>query len=109
MPGVNDQVVDSVASTNFKTMGDGPAFYTGLAYGNAVSHQARMNTISEASVGRLVKAIVEPDPMEALSGSKMASSDLPVQMSQLLSALSSGQIGGKVAQTMPPVSSPDLS
>lgn len=99
---VNPAVIDSVASANFKTLGDGAAFYSGLAMSNAISHQQRMQTISEASVGRLVKAIVEPDVGEALASNQIATSDLPSHVSSLLSALSSAQQAAKVAQTTPP-------
>ena len=41
-----------------------PAFYTGLAMGNAVAHQQAMNQIAQASVGKIVELIMGTSPAE---------------------------------------------
>lgn len=55
---------ESVAAANLKTLGDGPAFYSNLAYANSVSHQARLQAISEAAVGKVIEAIIGVSPSE---------------------------------------------
>lgn len=101
---VNEQIVDSVSSSNLKTLGDGPAFYTNLAFGDAVAHQRAMNTIREASVGSIVDKLVHADPAEAMAILKMTTGDsVAQQMQALLSALNSGQQGVKASQSTPPV------
>lgn len=106
---VNEQIVDSVSASNLKTLGDGPAFYTNLAYGDAVAHQRAMNTIREASVGTIVDKLVNADPAEAMAVLKMTTGDsVAAQMQALLAALNSGQQGVKSAQTVPPVTSPGV-
>lgn len=55
---------ESVAASNLKVTGDGPAFYQNLAYANAVSHQQNMNQISAAIVGKVAEAIITVSPSE---------------------------------------------
>lgn len=94
---------ESVAATNLKVIGDGPAVYTNLAYGNAVSHQQSMNAIAAAATGNIVRNLTEVDPMQAISVLKATSgNDLAQQLGALLAALSSNQIGAKVAGATPP-------
>jgi hypothetical protein len=103
---LNANVVDSVAATNFKSLGDGPAFWQNMVMSNAVSHQQRMQTLAEASTGRIAKSIVEPDIAEAASIEKIKTGhDLGSHIASLLSALGGGQQAAKVAQTTPPTMS----
>ena len=55
---------ESVAAANLKVLGDGPAFYTSLAMSNAVSHQGRVNAITEAAMGKVIEAIIGVSPSE---------------------------------------------
>ena len=77
----------SVATVNTKTLGDGPAFYAGLAMANAVSHQNRSNILAETAMGASVKAIQEMDPLQALSLARLGfqSSDTADTISKLAS------------------------
>jgi len=76
---------ESVAAANLKVLGDGPAFHTNLAYGNAVSFQQGMNNITAAIVGKVAEAIISVSPSEG--GADVAA------LQQLM----------KGAQTTPPV------
>ena len=76
---------ESVAAANLKVLGDGPAFFTNLAYGNAVSAQQGMNNITSAIVGKVAEAIIKVSPSEG--GADVA------MLQQLM----------KGAQTTPPV------
>lgn len=101
---IPEQIVDAVASTNLKNVGEAPAFYSGLAMGNAVSHQNAMQQISLAATGAIVKQLTEVDPAEAVAVLKATSgNEVATSMAQLLAALNSGQQGTKAAQTTPPV------
>lgn len=96
-------IIDSVSNANTKTFGDGPAFYTQLAMGDAVAHQRRINAISETLLGAMGKRLVEVDVQEATAESKLNSSDLASIVSQLGAAIASIQQLTKSAQTTPPV------
>jgi len=99
-----DTAGDAVGFANVKTVGEGPAFFTNLAFGNAVANQQAMNAIGQAAVGSIVKGLTEIDPAEAASVSKaLTGHDTAATITALLAALQSGQIGTKVAQTVPPV------
>lgn len=92
---VNEQVVDSVASANMKTLGDGPAFFQNQAFANAIAHQNRMNILAETAVASAVRSV-------ATTPSEESQADLPSLLSALLAALGSSQQAAKVAQSTPP-------
>ena len=79
------EMSESVAATNLKSIGDGPAFYHSLAMGNAISHQQSMQQIQAAIIGKVAEAIITVSPSEG--GADIAA------LQQLL----------KGAQTTPPV------
>lgn len=76
---------ESVAATNLKVLGDGPAFYSNLAMANAVSNQQNLQPIYAAIVGKVAEAIIGTSPSEG--GADVAA------LQQLI----------KGAQTTPPV------
>lgn len=112
---------ESVAATNLKVQGDGPAhamnsIYQGnaqsqlrgehianLGLQNAISNQARIDTIANAVVTAATDKLLHPDPMEAVAVNKiMTGNDLGQQIASLMAVLGGGQIGAKTAQTTPP-------
>ena len=109
-----EEVVTSVASTNFKSLGDGPAFFQNLAMQNAVNQQnlgatnaiqlqQAGGTVLVAAVGKIVKALTEADAEEAASLKEVLSGgDNAVGIMEALSALAAGQVATKTAQTTPP-------
>lgn len=76
---------ESVAAANLKTLGDGPAFYTNLAFQQALDASAGWRTINQAIVGKVCEAIISTQPSEG--GADVAA------LQQLM----------KGAQTTPPV------
>ena len=76
---------ESVAATNLKSLGDGPAFYHNLAMSNAVAHQQGLQQIQAAIIGKVAEAIISTSPSEG--GADVAA------LQQLM----------KGAQTTPPV------
>ena len=62
---------ESVAATNLKVLGDGPAFYTNMGMANATSHAQAMNTVQLATVAKMVELIANTSPSEG--GSDAAS------------------------------------
>lgn len=84
-PEIVKEQSESVAASNLKTIGDGPAFYQNMAFANAISHQQAMNQIALAAAGKVVESIITLSPSEG--GADVA----------LLQQLMKG------AQTTPPV------
>lgn len=100
---ISEEVREAVASTNFKSLGEGPSFYANLAMGDSVAHQRGVNTIRESALGSIVKSLTESDPTEAVSVLKMLSgNDQAQQLQSLLAAIASGQQVVKTAQSTPP-------
>lgn len=58
------EMAESVAATNLKSLGDGPAFYHNLAMGNAAAHQQSMQQIQAAIIGKVAEAIINVSPSE---------------------------------------------
>ena len=79
------EMAESVASTNLKTLGDGPAFYQNLAYQQAIDAAAGWRSVNQAIVGKVAEAIIATNPSEG--GADVAA------LQQLM----------KGAQTTPPV------
>lgn len=65
---IGREAAEAVGFTNIKVVGDGPSFYTNLAYANAVSHQHGMNQIQAAIIGKIAEMIINTDPSEGGAG-----------------------------------------
>jgi len=81
---------ESVAATNLKTLGDGPAFYTNLAYSNAVQAQQGGMTLYQTILGKTAEQIMATSPSEGSVDTALA------------------QILAKMAQTTPPLTAGQL-
>lgn len=55
---------ESVAATNLKSLGDGPAFYHNLAMSNAVAQQQAMYQLQSAIIGKVAEAVISTSPGE---------------------------------------------
>lgn len=100
---VDQGVLDAVASTNFKNVGEAPAFYSTLAMQNAVSHNRTMDSLREAFIGRILKGFAEEDPAEAAAVTKMLTGqDLAQQLAAFGGLIGQLQQIMKGAQTTPP-------
>lgn len=95
-------IIDSVSNVNTKNLGDQPSFYAGLAMGNAVSHQNRVNQVGEAALSAAIKTLLTISPEQAQADTQIAEGGLPGLMTALLSALAAGQIGAKTSDNVPP-------
>jgi predicted DNA-binding transcriptional regulator YafY len=101
---IDQGIVDAVAGSNMKNVAEAPAFYSGLAMGNAIAHQQAMQTVQQAAVGSIVKKLTEIDAAEAVAVLKATSgNEVASQMASILGAINSGQQGVKSAGNTPPV------
>lgn len=82
---VPDDIRESVAINDVKTIGDASAFYTAQGFAEAMAHQGAMNKIREAGVSKGIEMILGTNPREG--GADIAA------LQQLM----------KGAQTTPPV------
>lgn len=110
----NEQIVDTVSTTNLKTLAEGTAFATNnvhqaaaqalsLAMQNAVTTQQRMNDVGVTSSQMFSNNMHKIDAGEAHALAKLGGSDLSSLLSQLGSAIAALQVYSKTAGNVPPV------
>lgn len=76
---------ESVAATNLKVLGDGPAFHTNQAYAASNDAAAGYRTMNQAIIGKMAENIVNTSPSEGSNAITMAA------------------VMAKVMQTTPPL------
>jgi hypothetical protein len=84
-------VEEGVSATNLKVLGDGPSFYTNLAYKQALSESAGWTAISQAVVSKATESILATSPSEG--GNDLAS--------LITSLLAAAKAGGNVPPVTP--------
>jgi hypothetical protein len=100
---LDHEVVKSVANTNFKVVADLPAVLSGQMVQNALNHQVRLQTMSEAALGAAIRGINEVDPAEARSLKELFTGNaVAEQISSLGASIAALQELIKAAQTTPP-------
>lgn len=62
---VNETILETLSIENLKTIAEAGAFHFALSMGNATAHQQQLNQIATATVGAIVKRLVELDVNEA--------------------------------------------
>ena len=55
---------ESVAATNLKTMGDGPAYYTNAGYAESHANTQAMNQLRMTLLGKVSESIIAVSPAE---------------------------------------------
>ena len=98
---LDNQVVDSVSASNFKTLGDAPAVSMATLYQQSAKHLARVDAIAEAQLGVISNKLLNVDPSESKSISEMFTGPASL-LSALGSAIAQVQQLMKGAQSTPP-------
>lgn len=62
--GILEDQSKSVAAANLKSLGDAPAFYNNLAYGNAIAHQQSIQQLQLALTAKAAEMILATSPVE---------------------------------------------
>ena len=55
---------ESVAATNLKTLGDGPAFFTNAGYAESLANTQAMNQLRMTLLGKVSESIISVSPAE---------------------------------------------
>jgi hypothetical protein len=61
---ITREMAESVAATNLKTLGDGPAFFQNQMYAQAVATAAGYASINQAIIGKVAESIIATSPAE---------------------------------------------
>ena len=80
---------ESVAATNLKVLGDGPAFFQNQGYGLAINAAAGWLNINQAVVSKAAESLIATSPAEGASDSAMAG--ILAKMMQTVPPVTSGQ------------------
>lgn len=80
---------ESVAATNLKTLGDGPAFYQNMAYGEAIANTQAMNQLRMTLLGKIAESVIHTNAGEGASNA--AQTALLAKMMQSTPPLTAGQ------------------
>ena len=99
-----DTVVETVAVTNIKTVGEMAAWSTAQAMKDHVSHSKRLDILAETYLSRALKSADEVDPEQAAATLKLLTgNDLAQTLSSFGAVVAQLQQIVKGAQTTPPV------
>lgn len=83
-----DDLRESVAVANIKTIGEAAAYYTAMHMGNLTAHAKRVDTLAETAMARSIDLINNLGPAEARAASKvLTGNDTADQILQLITAL----------------------
>jgi hypothetical protein len=91
-----EDVVQSVANSNFKNMAE-------MGVQNALSHQHRLNIMAETALGKVLDDMRTTSVPEGLGLAAAQRGDLSKQIMDLSAAVSAMQAQIKAGQTTPPV------
>ena len=80
---------ESVAATNLKTLGDGPAFYQNQSFAESLANTQAMNQLRMTLLGKVAESIIATSPAEGGAD-----------------AASLGQLAKILQQTPPPTNVP---
>jgi hypothetical protein len=98
---VDPQVVDALTIGNVKTVGEAASFAMASLFQHQVNHARRLDSLSEAHLGKVLNTFASVDPLEAVATAKLFKGESDSGISSLLAQLASGQIGAKTAQSTP--------
>ena len=56
---------ESVAATNLKTLGDGPAFFQNQMFAESTANMAAMNQLRMTLLGKIAESVIHTAPAEA--------------------------------------------
>lgn len=98
-----DTIVEALAVTNLKTVGEMAAWSVAQAMKDHVAHSKRLDILAETYLSRALKSADEVDPEQAAATLKLLTgNDLAQTMSSLGAMVGSLQQMIKGAQTTPP-------
>ena len=98
---VDAQVKDALTIGNVKTVGEAASFAMASLFQHQVNHARRLDSLSEAHLGKVLNNFASVDPVESVATAKLFKGESDSAISSLLAQLASGQIGAKVAQSTP--------
>jgi len=96
---VNPQIIDALTIGTVNTIAASPSFALANLYQHQVNHARRLDSMTEACLGKMLERMSSEDPVEALAIGKLFQAEADSSINSLLAQLDAGQIGAKIAQS----------
>lgn len=80
---------ESVAATNLKVLGDGPAFYQNQAMAESLANTQAMNQLRMTLAGKIAESVIHTNPSEGAGDTAMAG--ILAKLMQTTPPLTAGQ------------------
>ena len=98
---VDGQVVDAVTIGNVKTIGEAGSFAMASLFQHQVNVARRVDSLSEANLGKVLESFASVDPVESVAVAKLFKAESDSSISSILAQLDTGSMGAKIAQSTP--------
>jgi len=98
---VDGQVVDAVTISNVKTVGEAASFAMASLFQHNTNVARRVDSLSEAHLGKVLNSFASTDPVEAVAVAKLFKGESDSGIASILAQLSAGQMEAKIAQSTP--------
>lgn len=96
---VNPQIIDALTIDTVNTIATSPSFALASLYQHQVNHARRLDSMTEACLGKFLERMASDDPVETISIGKLLKAESDSSINSILAQLSAGQIGAKIAQS----------
>lgn len=98
---VNPQIVDAIALNSVQTIAASASFAMANLYQHQINHTRRIESMTEAHLGKVLNRFASIDPVESIATAKLFQGESNSSISSLLTQLAAGQQAAKVAQSTP--------
>lgn len=96
---VNPQVLDALTIGTTETIATAASNALANMYQHQINHIRRVDSLTEACLGKMMKRIASQDPTEAVAVSKLLKGESDSSIVSLLAQLSASQEAAKIAQS----------
>jgi hypothetical protein len=101
MDAVNPQAVDALTITNVKSVGEAASFAMASLFQHQTNVARRVDSLSEAHLGKVLNSFSSIDPIEAVSNAKIFKAESDSSLMSILAQLATGSMEAKIAQSTP--------
>lgn len=98
---VNPQVLDALTIGTTETIATAASNALANMYQHQINHIRRIDSMTEACLGKLMKRFASQDPVESVSMSKLMMGEADSSIGSVLAQLSASQEAAKIAQSTP--------
>lgn len=95
------QVIDALTIGTVETIATSASFAMANLYQHQINHARRLDSMAEACLGKMLKRMSSTSPEESIATAKLFQGEADSSISSLLAQLDAGQIGAKIAQSVP--------